>query len=80
MIKLKNILREEIDIIMLKKICNHWNSVPDSVKNAFVADERNYLSTGMPIDMQQICKDPQNWSFNDRDAEILKRIITLPNA
>ncbi len=80
MIRMKDILQEQIDIATIKKICDYWETIPRAVRNKFVADKSNYLSTGYPIDMQQICQNPQDWRFDRQDATILKSILQLPNA
>ena len=79
MIKMKDILTENETNNILNQICMHWSKVPSKTRNEFVTDPTNYLSNGLPIDVQQICNNSTGWNFTGQDMALLKKILDLPS-
>jgi len=79
MIRLKSILTENETINIINQICKYWSTVPSETRNKFVTDPTNYLSNGLPIDVQQICNNAKGWNFTEQDMTLLKKILDLPS-
>jgi len=69
----------KLDINGLTDICRYWETLNSNVKNKFVSDKNNYLSNGYPIDIEQICTNPESYltDFTSRDVQILRNILQL---